>query len=65
MVVWRNFSENFTEILIQKVKFHWDGQLGSVKMKFHPEWGGYLEQTAGEDFLGSDYKKSAGGDGNG
>ena len=53
LVVWRNFEEGFTKVIVQKIKFHWDGNLGEVDLKFKTEFGGYEQMTQGDLFTGN------------
>lgn len=50
IVVWRDFEQRITEILVQKVKFKYYGKVGSVEMRYELESGRYVEVETADHF---------------
>jgi hypothetical protein len=47
IVIWRDFLNGFTKIIIQKIKFKYYGRLGEVKLFYQNDSGNYSEEDRG------------------
>jgi twinkle protein len=49
LVVWRDFVNDFTKIIVQKIKFKYYGKLGEVKLIYQNDSGNYKEDLGKKD----------------
>lgn len=52
IIVWRDYDKGVTEVIVQKIKFKYYGQPGTVTMKYRYDDGAFIEQTDEEDLNG-------------